>query len=772
MPSPESHDIQINGIHSDVEILRDRWGIPHIHARSISDAFFAQGFVHAQDRLWQMEWDRRRAYGRTAELIGKPGVEADRLARRFQIERAAKADWEILNDEARAMVESYTAGVNAFIERHRIPSVEFEVLEVFPDAWRPWDCISVFKIRHVLMGNLYDKLWRMRVVLKVGVERAAKLVLNYPDGLPLILPPSEIYHRTPDHPDSMSASLREALAILPGAGGSNNWVVDGTRTASGKPLLASDPHRAIDVPNVYYQHHLACDSFDVIGVSIPGVPAFSHFGHNARVAWAITHAQMDSQDLYIERFDPNDVTRYEYQGDWLRAEIAEERIKVKGGAEVVERVRQTRHGVVIQDAPWAHHAIAMRYVAFEPDKTFECFLPMLRAQSGEELRAAQREWVDPGQNLIFADVDGNIGYHTRGKLPIRAETNGWLPVPGWTGEHEWQGFVSFDEMPRTANPPAHYVATANHKIINDNYPHYISVDFGSGFRATRVEEMLRPLTKATPSDFAQMQSDRLSVFAREFVPCLIAACDDKKFMRDNPTCAQAISLLRTWDCRLEPDSTAATVYAVTRDILMRLLFEPMLGKALTEEMLSQATGGSLFAARLRSYIPSFIAKNDMRLLDPTNKQIASWTVALQSALQIAVMSLKVILGKDISTWHWNRLHATGPVHPLAVLPEVGERFNPPRVTFGGDGDTVQVSGYYPALGFTISATQVYRQIIDLSDIAHARWVVPLGVSGHPNSAHYTDQVEVWQKNEHIPMLSDWKEIESNAESRVSLRGGL
>jgi acyl-homoserine lactone acylase PvdQ len=252
------------------------------------------------------------------------------------------------------------------------------------------------------------------------------------------------------------------------------------------------------------------------------------------------------------------------------------------------------------------------------------------------------------------------------------------------------------------------------------------------------------------------------------VPHLIAACDDAKFLRDNPTAAQAITRLRTWDYRLEPESVAATIYAVTRDILMRLLFEPMLGKEMTEEMLSQPTGGSLFAARLRSYIPGFIATNDARLLDPKNWQVASWQMALRSAMQITIMSLKAILGKNIDEWHWNKLHGTGPVHPLAVLPEIGERFNPPRVSFGGDGDTVQVSGYYPALGFTISATQVYRQIIDLGNIAQARWVVPLGVSGHPNSPHYADQVEVWQKNQHIPMLYDWKEIEANAESSFKL----
>lgn len=772
MTSSQSFHISLHDLSADVEIVRDHWGIPHIRASTVGDAFFAQGFLHAQDRLWQMEWDRRRAYGRCAELVGKACLESDRLARRMQIGRAARADWEILNADTRAIIDSYTAGVNAFIRLHPIPSEEFKELEISPDAWQPWDCISVFKIRHVLMGNFYDKLWRMRVAVKLGVERASELFLQDREGVPLILPPAEIYSRAPDRADSIYRPLREALRGLPGAGGSNNWVLDGTRTASGKPMLAGDPHRVIDVPNVYYQHHLKCDAFDVIGVSIPGVPGFSHFGHSARVAWAITHAQLDSQDLYIERFDPKDPTRYEFEGEWLSAEIDEEKIAVRGGEEVVERVRRTRHGCVVQEAPWNDHALALRYVGLEPDKTFQCFLPMLYARSAEELRTAQREWVDPGQNLIIADVEGNIGYQTRGKLPIRSEVNGWLSVPGWTGRHEWRGYVPFDEMPHVANPPSHDIATANNRIVGDDYPHYLSVDFNAGFRAARIAEMLAPLVRATVDDFAAMQADRLSVFAREFVPLLVQVCDDDRFLKDNPTVAQAITLLRTWDYRLEPESTAATIYAVARDNLVRLLFEKILGKELCDEMLGQPTGGSAFVARLRSYLPGFIAENDSRLLDSKNGQTASWSVALRSALQIAMVSLRAILGPDMQQWHWNKLHGTRPVHPLAVMPGIGKRFNPPGVSFGGDGDTVQVSGYYPALGFTISATQVYRQIIDLGDLAHGRWVVPLGVSGHPSSPHYGDQVGVWQRNEQIPMLYDWKEIQANAESRLVLvRGG-
>jgi penicillin amidase len=767
-----SGSLTLKGLQGEVTIMRDRWGIPHIRARSVADAFFAQGFVHAQDRLWHIHWDMRRAYGRTAELIGAAGVEPDRLMRRFQIERAAQADWALLNDETRAMVEAYTAGVNAFIERTPIPSVEFAVLGIRPEAWRPHDCLSVFKVRHVLMGVLYNKIWRMRVVQKVGVKRALELWEGYPTGAPTIVPPDALYYRAGA---AWYPSLEQASLMLPSAGGSNNWVVDGTKTLSGKPLLAGDPHRAIDVPNVYYQNHLACDSFDVIGVSFPGVPAFPHLGHNSRVAWAITHAGADYQDLYIEKFDPDDASRYAYQGEWLAAEVSTERITVKGSADVIEHVRRTHHGPIIEEGPIANHAIAMRYTAFEPGKTFECFLPMARARTAHDLLEAQREWVDPAQNLIIADAlgeRGNIMYFTRGKLPIRtgnhSEANppasGWMPVPGWTGEHEWNGFIPFDELPRSVNPPTHFIATANNRIVDDRYPYYISCDTATPFRYARIAEVLRSATNLTADDFAKLQADRLSHFAREFAPLLLTL---------NPAdeaSQRALALLRDWDYCLEPNSVPAMIYAATRDALMRLVMEPILGEELIKEMFGIGRGGPAHAGRIRAYLPRYIKTNDTRLLDPNDPQRASWQAALHTALKNALALLREKLGDDMSMWRYDALHRTTSVHPLSVLPAVGNRFDPPHTGYGGDGDTVQAASYAAALGFGVVGTQCYRQIIDLSDWSKSRWVVPLGASGHPDNPHYADQAPVWAANLHVPMLYDWQQIEEHAEARLVLKG--
>ncbi|MBI1800837.1 MAG: penicillin acylase family protein [Chloroflexi bacterium] len=750
--------IRVQGITADVEVVRDRWGVPHIRARAVADAFFAQGFVHAQDRLWHMEWDRRRAYGRTAELIGHGGVEADRLARRFQIERASLADWQNLNAETREMLDAYTAGVNAFLAENAVPSLEFKLLHLKPEPWRALDCLSIFKIRHILMGVLFNKIFRLKVVLRLGPERAAGLFIGYREGQPLIIPPDEVYRRS----GPITSTLEAASQLLPSAGGSNNWVVDGTRTKSGKPLLAGDPHRAIDVPNVYYQNHLKSDEFDVIGVSFPGVPGFPHLGHNDRVGWAITHAGADYQDLYLERFDPQDASRYEFNGAWLTAELSDEQIFVRGDEPVGERVRRTRHGPLIEDGPWPDFGIALHYTALDPGKTFECFLPIMRARSVEALREAQREWVDPAQNLIMADVDGHIGYHTRGRLPLRSTANGWLPVPGWTGDHEWQGTIPFEQMPQAADPATHFIITANNKIVDDSYPYFISVDAAPGDRATRLHELIQPLTGATADDFAAIQADRLSVPARGLMPHLLAIVPP-----DEPS-SRALARLIGWDCRVEPDSVAATIYEKTRVALLRLLLEPIVGPELMTEMFSAAGGASALLGPLRSNLAALIEANDTRLLDPADPQRASWPAALQTALSTAVAELRAQLGDDMNQWQWARIHTTAPVHPLSVVPEIGDRLNPPRAPYGGDNDTVQAAGFAPALGYTISSSQCYRQIIDLGDLARSRWVVPLGASGHPGSPHYADQVAVWSANSHIPMLYDWQEIAAGAESVLRL----
>ena len=484
--------VSLKGLGASVEVYRDGYGIPHIKAATERDAFFAQGFVTAQDRLWHMEYDRRRGMGRWAEVVGPQALEQDKLMRRFRLEASARADYGAVSERTRKMFDAYAEGVNALIATTESLPVEYHIAGISPEPWQPWDGLVAYKVRHILMGVFESKIWRAQAVQKLGPEKAASLIPGYEPGQLVILPPGEDY----DGPlGNCLEELRDGAAALSymAAGGSNSWVLSGSRTASGKPILAGDSHRALDTPNVYYQNHVTCPEFDVVGLSFPGVPGFPHFGHNAWVSWCVTHLGADYQDLYIERFKSDDPEYYLYRGQWLRVETHRETIKVRGEDDVAITVPVTRHGPVISGSPEKGSGVAFKYTATEgPSDWPDSLWKMLLAQDSNQLIESMRQWVDPCNNFVIADVHGNIGYLSRGRIPVRSVANAWLPVPGWTGEHEWQGDIPFEELPVSVNPEQGYIVTANNKPVGDDYPYYISVDFTPGFRAQRVTDALLP----------------------------------------------------------------------------------------------------------------------------------------------------------------------------------------------------------------------------------------------------------------------------------------
>lgn len=756
--------VRLTGLEGPVEIFRDALGIPHIRAGSRHDAFFAQGFVHAQDRLWQMEYDRRRAQGRWAEYAGPAAVDQDTLMRRFGLVRSAQADYAAFSAETRASLDAYAAGVNAFIATSAALPVEYDLVEGAPEPWEPWHSCAVYKVRHILMGVWGQKLWRARQFKALGKELAAKLRAGADVSGPLVVPPGATYDHLPA-PDDNTLAGEVVLGHWEWGAGSNNWALHGSRTASGKPLLAGDPHRALEVPNVYYQNHVACPEFDAIGYSFPGVPGLPHFGHNARVAWCVTHASADYQDLYVERFKPGDPTRYEDRGAWREAERRRETIQVRGGTSVAVDVTVTHHGPVVVGDPTEGYALALRYSATSgPNATFEALLPMLRARTVDELDAAMRPWVDPCNNFLMADVDGTIGYLMRGQLPVRSPANAWLPVPGWTGEHEWRGQVPFEELPRSRDPETGYIATANNRIAGDDYPHYISVDYAPPFRAARVNARLRDLTGATVANMAAIHADKVSIPSRAFIERLgaIEPLDARS--------AAAKERLLAWDGVMAPDSVAATLYAVWREATIGVVMEGPALRALAR----QPSGTELLAfreqppaARLRFPLYGLLLADDTTVLPPGE----TWSSVLAMALQRATAWLADQLGPDQAGWTWGAIHRTTPKHTLAAaFPELADLLNPPSVGVGGDGDTPQAAAYagWAGSGFSLTNTSVTRYVFDLADWDNSGWVVPLGASGHPGSPHFADQLEAWSRQQLYPMRYSWETIAREAETRQTL----
>ena len=758
-----SGSLRLSGLEDTVSVFRDAYGIPHVKAQTVHDAFFGQAFATAQDRLWHMDHDRRVGYGRWAEYAGPDTLAQDIQMRRLQVRASAEADYEAVNSKTRAMLDAYAEGVNAFIETTRALPIEYTLLDAHPEPWQPWDCLAVFKARHILMGVFEGKLWRARLVTELGHERAAEILPGYQPGHLLITPPGAEYLGPGQDPlAGLLASAEVAGLISDIDSGSNNWALSGSRTASSKPLLAGDPHRALEAPNVYYQNHVACPEFDAIGLSFPGLPGFPHFGHNTDVAWCVTHAGADYQDLYIERFKEGEPELYDYRGEWRRASVSRETIQVRGGAPVELDVTVTHHGPVIVGEPAAGHAISFKYTGTSgPNLGFQCLPRMLGAASADEIEEAMRDWVDPCNNFVYADVHGDIGYLNRGKLPLRPMANAWLPVPGWTGENEWNRFVPFEELARARNPESGQIVTANNKIAGDDYPHYIGLYFAPEYRAHRITERLKTLREATVQDMASVHAERVSIPASAYSRVLagVSPLDDLS--------ARALGLMKGWDGGMEADAVAPTIYSSFRIALERRVLEHLLGPLAGEALGATGRGAPIHLAQLRARLATAAGRNESSMLPPGT----DWPTLAAEALADGLAYLKDRVGDDMDSWTWGTVHFTRPVHPLSTsFPEMALQLDPPSLPVGGDGDTPQSGSYQANQPFVVTGTSVARYVFDTADWDNSRWVVPLGASGHPGSPHYVDQAPVWGGIDLVPMLYDWKGIEKGAETRQELAG--
>ncbi len=666
-----SGELQLKGLSNKVEVYRDDLGIPYVRAENEPDAFLSQGFVTAQDRLWQMEYDRLRGSGRWAEAAGDAALEQDKLMRRFRLTASAKADYAAMDAHTKQVFDAYAAGVNAFIQGPDPLPAEYAIAGIQPEPWQPRDSLIVYKVRHILMGVFESKVWRARMVRAMGPEKAGRLFPGYEPGHLLILPPGAT---APGPLDEGLKELAEGAAALNYLSemdaGSNSWVLAGDSTATGKPLLAGDSHRALDTPNAYYQNRIACPEFDVIGLSFPGVPAFPHFGHNPWVCWSVTHTAADYQDLYIERLRGTDQPQYLHKGQWRNAQVHHETIRSNTGRTESFPVIVTNHGPIISNTPpnptqeWA--AMSLKYTATQippqdeesaksipsqDDSTANAIPPqddeaakaihsqddeaakaipsqnggdtggnwpailwrMLRARNADELAESQRGWVDPCNNFLFADIDGNIGYLCRGRIPIRPRLNGWLPVPGWSGEYEWQGDIPFDQLPRSVNPTEGYIATANNRPVGDQYPHYIAVDFTPEFRVKSVTHGLMSLTKPAAPDMAKVHAQRVSLPSLAYLAAL------PQVEPQDALSAIALQRLLDWDGSMDAHRTEPAIYSAMRDALLKELLERNLPPDLAEAAWHPADRGlGSFSNRFKARMIETLRQNNPSLLTTTH----------------------------------------------------------------------------------------------------------------------------------------------------------
>ncbi|MGY4800260.1 penicillin acylase family protein [Teichococcus aerofrigidensis] len=747
--------LEVPGLAAPVEILRDAHGIPHLRAGPTGDAWFALGFVHAQDRLFQMELTRRRALGRAAEWLGPGAAEADILVRRLGMEAACRRDHAALGEAARAMLESYAAGVNAFLASDAPLPVEYALLEARPEPWEGWHSIAVMRRLGLLMGSVWFKLWRAAALPVVGAARVG--ALRYDDGGRdlLCIPPGAEAARFEAELEVLAPAIRALLESLglqgdETGGGSNNWAVGPARSGTGRPVLAGDPHRVFEIPNMYAQHHVACDAFDMIGLTVPGVPGFPHFAQNGRVAYCVTHAFMDIHDVFLERFEA-DGARVMQAGEWVPARRREETIAVRGEAPRRFEVVETPNGPVIAGDARHGTALSLRSVQFaETDLSFDCLPRMTRATNVEDLFEATRGWGLIDHNLVAADTEGHIGHLVRARVPRRGRQSGWLPMPGWTGEHAWRGWIAHDDMPRAIDPEEGLIVTANNRVVADDHPDYLCTDCHPPYRAARILERLRGTPGFGPEDAAAIHGDTLSPNAllfRERLAALAPLEGEAEALRQR---------LLAWDGRMSADATAPTDYVALRRALTRILAERSgLGGAGGHPWLAVAPGVAPMN-QLWWTLPNLLRRDDAALLDGWR-----WEEAIGAALREVA---------GATEQPWGETHRPRFAHPLSALfPAAAALLDPPALPIGGDNDTVLANGLLAASGPAAGYGALARYVFDVGDWDNSRWVVFHGVSGRPGSPHYADQHADWAAARMVPMLYGWDSVRQAARSRQVLR---
>lgn len=752
------------GLSAPVEIFRDHWGIPHIYAQNRLDLFFAQGFVHAQDRLFQMELNRRTAAGRLSELFGELALNTDRTVRTFGFNRLGRADWANAAPEIQEALTAYTSGINAFIQhpRSKLP-VEFTMLSHKPEVWQPEDCaifsrLMIWQLSHAWQSEIA----RAEIAEKVGVERAAELEIHYPATHPVTLPEGIEFN---------ALDPKGLLRQIPGpfldrGKGSNEWAVAPSRSQTGHAVLSNDMHLALGIPSLWHEVHLHAPDYHVSGVSLPGLPLVL-VGHNERIAWGMTLAFTDAEDLFIEQIDSHDPPRYLYQDEWIEANIIAEEIKVKGVLEPFnERVVVTRHGPVISArVGYPAQQVAVQSKALQPTPALEGWYRLNCAQKWDEFMEAMRRIEAPQLSVAYADVEDNIGYWVTGKVPVRAKGDGSVPVPGWSGEYEWTGEVPFEEMPHALNPERGYILNCNNKIVTDDYPHFLGNAWMNGYRARRLTELIESRDKLSWQDHQAFQMDVKSIPGLELVARL------ENYSASEADIQLALKLLREWDGNLTPESVGGAVYEVARYSLMRELLLPGLG----EELAQRAMGlgfHPLLAKTQEFYGHDTVTL--LRLLDHPDSwwvlQAGGRQAVIERGLEQAIEWLRNTLGSDETQWQWGRLHQVRFAHSLSLQKPFDQVFDRGPFPIGGDTDTPLQTAMMPDDPYENKAwAPSFRQIIDLGDLSKSLSIHPPGQSGHLASSHYADFVPLWLKGEYHPMLWTREQVEAEAENRLILK---
>ncbi|SOC18459.1 penicillin amidase [Ureibacillus xyleni] len=734
-------DLTVSILEDDVVVTRDGAGVPHIEAKSEADLYRAQGYVQAQDRLFQMDLARRQASGTLAEVVGQSAVESDKFFRTFSLRNAAEKSYDGYSEEMKQILNWYAEGVNAFINEVNGTSklsYEFKLLGYEPKEWTPIDSLTIGKyMAYDLGGNWAVQAFNHWALQNFTEEQVQELVIDYPEDAATII------QANLENPVKIAGKFNPDL--LPHEfNGSNNWVVSGVLTENGKPLLANDPHLGLGTPSIWYQMHLQSPEQNVSGVIFPGVPGII-LGHNETIAWGVTNVNPDVQDLYIETPNSENPTQFKYNGKWEQAEVRQEPIKVKDGKTIDYEVVVTRHGPIISDFIFEEEEptamFSMQWTALEPTQELEAVIGFNKSSNWEEFEDALEDFKAPAQNFVFASTDGTIAYKANGNIPIRKAGDGQFPVPGDSSEYGWEGYIPFDELPTVINPEEGYIATANNKIIGDEYPYHITNYWAPPYRYERIVEMIesieigsidektgKEIKGLTVADMQAMQSDKKNLYAEEFLPHILSTI---KKMDSDGKYADIITLLEEWELYDGKDEGAPLVFNLLMTEIQNTLFEGNMPEDVYEMM------------------PGKFQITDQLLRDAYAGNEGVWLSGAGGVDQVVFTSFEKTVneisakyGENVSKWTWGSYNKLTFDHPLANASEfLATYLNPDKHSVGGSRVSVQAASEDGEGNVDHGAS--WRFVIDLNDTSVAYHLVAPGQSGHVKSKWYDNQLTDW-----------------------------
>ncbi|WP_155593226.1 penicillin acylase family protein [Lysinibacillus cavernae] len=736
-------ELAVSILDQDVTVTRDDKGVPHIFAKTDADLYRAQGYVQAQDRLFQMDLARRQASGRLSEIIGEATIDTDKHFRTFSLRDAAEKSLAAYDEESKQVLQWYAEGVNAFIEQskeNKTLSYEFALLGYEPEEWTVVDSLTIGKyMAYDLGGNWNTLAFRHWALQNFEEEKAKELFIKYPENA------SSIIEANIKNPVAMEGQFNAEL--LPNEfNGSNNWVVSGDKTKSGRPILADDPHLGLSTPSIWYQMHLQSPQQNVSGVIFAGIPGII-LGHNDEIAWGVTNVGPDVQDLYIEIPNPEDPTQFRYDGKWEQAEVRDESIKVKDGETIDFEVFVTRHGPIMTDLtfketePTAH--FSMQWTALQSTAELRAVLGFNKAKSWDDFEKALEDFKAPAQNFVFASKDGTIAYKANGQIPIRKQGDGQLPVPGDSSDYGWEGFIPWDELPTVVNPKEGFIATANNQVIGEEYPYHITNFWAQPYRFERIKEVLEANDSITVEDMMALQMDQHNLYAREFLPNLLTSIKAKD---QDGQYEEIIAMLEDWDMVDAKESSAPLVFHTLMIKIQEVLFKDempediyniMYGKFnITDELLRTAYTGE-----------KSIWINEQGGVDAT----------VFKALELTVAQLENQFGKNASKWQWGDFHQLTFDHSLgSASPILASYFNAKKIPVGGSKVTVQAADN--DLAGNVNHGASWRFVVDVGDLSSAYHIVGPGQSGHVKSEWYQDQVHDWANGDYHQTYVNKEEI--------------